>query len=105
VLLDFTFPADIWIYDGKGAWHFVTLPKPISAQIKSLSGGRKTSQGMIPVTATIGNTRWTTSIFRDTKRGAYLLALKASVRAKEKLRAGDKIEVALLIDFESEAKV
>jgi len=51
------------------------------------------------VTATIGETRWKTSIFRDNRSAAYLLPIKASVRLREQLQAGLKVEVFLIIEF------
>jgi hypothetical protein len=43
----------------------------------------------------VGNTKWDTAIWFDTKKKTYLLPLKADVRKKEKLEAGDTIEVTL----------
>jgi len=54
--------------------------------------------GSVRVTAMIGLSRWKTSLFRDTRRDAYLLPLKAAVRAKEAVRAGDTVEVTVRIE-------
>lgn len=97
-MMEIAFRARIWLYEGQAAWYFVTLPKGPSAEIKSMTAGRLKTWGSVPVTAMIGSTRWKTSIFRDTKRAAYLLPLKAAVRTKEQLRAGDSVEISLLID-------
>lgn len=98
--LDITFRARLWLYDGNAAWHFLTLPKAVSARIKALTAGTGKAFGSVRVTATIGHTRWKTSLFPDNKAGAYLLPVKASVRAREQLRAGDTVELSLLADLE-----
>jgi hypothetical protein len=79
---DYFFKAAIWLYQGKAAWHFVTLPKSISQEIRVLSFDKKAAWGSVRVNVTIGPTSWKTSIFPDTKAGAYLLPIKADVRKK-----------------------
>jgi hypothetical protein len=81
----------VWLYPGKAAWHFVTLPKKESDTIKELFGDMKHGWGSVPVTVTVGETSWDTSIFPDKKAGAYLLPLKAEVRKKEEIREGDAL--------------
>jgi len=90
------FTAKLWIYSGKGAWHFLTLPKDAAEGIRFFSGGAK---GFMPVavTAVLGQTTWKTSVFPDSKSGSYLLAVKAEVRKREKLVAGDACTVALTL--------
>lgn len=55
--------------------------------------------GSLRVTAKIGKTAWKTSVFADTKAGAFVLPLKADVRGKEKLAAGDEVAVNVEIDL------
>ena len=71
------------------AWHFISVPKKQSEQIKRSFGARAKGWGSIPVTVTLGKTSWQTSIFPDKKAGAYLLPLKAGVRKKEGVFKGD----------------
>lgn len=92
---DYSFKAAIWLYQGKAAWHFVTLPKAISQEIRVLSFDKKVAWGSVRVSVTIGSTSWKTSIFPDTKAGAYLLPIKADVRKKERITAGDTVTVKL----------
>jgi hypothetical protein len=51
---------------------------------------------MIPVTARIGATRWSTSLFP--KDGRYLVPVKAGVRKAEGLDVGDVVAVRLTVD-------
>jgi Domain of unknown function (DUF1905) len=89
--------AKVWLYQGKAAWHFITLPKKKSEQIRFVAFDSKSAWGSIRVTAKIGGTSWNTSIFPDTKSGAYLLPIKAEVRKKEKIEAGSIVAVTLEI--------
>ena len=89
--------AKIWLYPGKAAWHFVTIPQEISEDIKSLFGDRAKGWGSLPVEVTIGSSVWKTSIFPDKKEGAYLLPLKAEVRKKENIHLGDSLNFLLEI--------
>ena len=50
---------------------------------------------MIPVTAKIGETEWTTSLFP--KDGAYIVPLKDAVRWAEGIDEGDEISIRLAV--------
>lgn len=93
-----SFRAKLWMYQGKGAWYFVTLPKEESAMIRHLTASPRRGWGAVPVRARIGETKWKTSIFPDSKAGAYLLPVKADIRGKEKLAAESTVSVHLEID-------
>lgn len=83
--------SKVWLYPGMAGWHFLTLPKKQSKEIKEKFGKHKRGWGSLPVSVTLGKTNWDGSIFPDTKEGAYLLPLKALVRKKEGVMAGDSV--------------
>jgi len=85
----------VWIWPGVAGWHFVTLPKKLSAEIKN--GGTRKRVGFVPIQATLGATTWRTSLFPHTSEGTYLLAVKAQVRKKESVLVGDVISISLCI--------
>ena len=85
VKFEYRMRSKVWLYPGAGGWHFVTLPKKQSGQIRSLFGVAQRGWGSLPVIATVGETSWKTSIFPDKKLGAYVLPLRADVRKKEKI--------------------
>ncbi|MBL8211589.1 MAG: DUF1905 domain-containing protein [Bryobacterales bacterium] len=91
-----SFEARLWRHDGQAAWYFLTLPREVSARVLAEAEGRMKPGGSVPVSASIGRTRWNTSLFRDLGRGAFLLPVKAAVREKEQLREGDAVEVVLV---------
>lgn len=88
----FTFTSPLWRYFGESAWHFVTLPLDVSARIKFLQQDRR-GFGSVRVVASIGASRFETSVFPDSKSGSYLLPVKASVRKLEKIGHGDDVSV------------
>jgi hypothetical protein len=88
----------VWLYtSGASAWHFISVPKNISAEIKLRFAGQSKGFGSIPVHANVGETSWRTSIFPDSKKGLYILPLKASVREQEEFGDGDTITFTLEI--------
>ncbi len=84
----FRLRARVWIYPGPGGWHFLTLSGKRSAALRALFADGARPFGSIAVHVTIGATRWRTSLFPDTKAGAYLLAIKANVRKREGIHEG-----------------
>ncbi len=100
--LSFTFTGKCWLWQGKGAWHFITLPKDKSEEIKFFNEnlqGKRRGWGAVRVLVTIGNTTWQTSIFPHSKADAYILPIKAEVRKKEKIAASDSVKVTLEISM------
>ncbi|RWD63924.1 MAG: DUF1905 domain-containing protein [Mesorhizobium sp.] len=97
-MLRYEMQGEIWVYPGKGGWHFVTLPAELAARIKTVMAGRARPWGSLGVTAVIGKTRWSTSLFPDKASGSLLLPVKASVRQREGLKAGDA--PALTVEIE-----
>lgn len=89
--------VEVWLYPGMSGWHFVTVPKKPSREITWRFGAMERGWGSLPVLVTVGRTSWKTSIFPDKKAGAYLLPLKADVRRKESIAAGDTITVLVEI--------
>ena len=81
----------VWLYPGKAAWHFANLSQKQSSHIRKLFGAEAAGWGSLPVTVCIGETEWKTSIFPDSKSSSYLFAIKAEVRKKEHICAGDTI--------------
>lgn len=96
--------AKLWIWVGSNAtsnWHFLTIDGEAAEAIRAtalmrrLEGGQRRGWGAIRVTASIGDTRWQTSVFPSKENGGYLLPVKAAVRKAEGLAAGDDVLVRL----------
>ena len=93
----FEFAAPLWRYPGADGWHFVSLPAEVSAEITDITAGARRGFGSVRVAVTVGATSWRTSIFPDSKTGAYLLPVKKAVRAAEHLEAGDEVKAQLKV--------
>ncbi len=94
------FEAEIWFWRGPSPFHFVTVPEEDSAVLRAAAELVTYGWGMIPVTAQIGATRWTTSLFP--KGGGYVVPLKDMVRRAEGLELGDVVSIGLTVDLEDE---
>ena len=91
-----TFTSLLWIWRGEaaGRWYFVTVPDDQSADIKAHAFGSPRGFGSVEVEARIGDVKWRTSVF-PLNSGGYLLPVKAEVRKKAALAAGDEVTVEL----------
>jgi Domain of unknown function (DUF1905) len=92
-----TFTAPCWLYSGKGAWYFVSLPEDSATEIsyfsKALNGGKRIGWGSVRVTVQVGKTVWQTSLFPDSKNKSYVLPIKAAVRKAENIIEGKPVKV------------
>jgi hypothetical protein len=93
--MDLAFRGELWWWRGPAPYHFVTVPEAESGMIDAVLELVTYGWGMVPVTATISGTEWTTSLWPKDER--YLLPVKNAVRAAERLELGDVVEVKLSI--------
>lgn len=90
------FSGEIWQYPGKGAWHFITIPKKYYDDI-NLFDYKKQAWGSLKVKVDINNYEWDTSIFPDKKTSTYQLPIKKDIRKILNLVEGDTVKVILNI--------
>jgi len=88
-----TVTGPLWIWTAEnGSWHFITVPADQSDEIRAhclmAMRGFKSSR----VQATINGVTWRTSVF-PMKSGGYFLPVKAEVRRKAGIAAGDEVTV------------
>jgi len=92
-VLTLRFTARIWYWRGPSPWYFVSVPRKQSLALRGLASVLTYGWGVIPVTARVGKTVWTTSLFpRD---DLYAVPLRSDVRKVERLDEGDQIRVEL----------
>ena len=94
--LAYSFSSILWEAGGENTWVFVSLPSDPSDEIADLVPKRP-GFGSVRVKARIGETEWATSLFPDSKLGAYVLPVKRSVRDREQLSIGDMAEVEIRV--------
>ena len=90
-----TVTAPLWLSTSdKGGWHFLTVPEELSDEIRAhclmAMRGFKSAR----VEARIHDVSWRTSVF-PMKSGGYVLPVKADVRRKVGIGAGDEVTVEL----------
>jgi len=92
----FRFTSEIFLWKEDSPWHFIALPEDITDDIEdsvSLRGGF----GSISVHVTLGTSNWSTSLFPDSRRKAFILPIKKEIRRAEQVAAGDRVTIELAI--------
>jgi hypothetical protein len=90
-----TVTAPLWLWTGEnGSWHFVTIPDEQSDGIRAhcLAAMRGFKSARVEVS--IGDVTWQTSVF-PIKSGGYFPPVKAEVRRKADIAAGDEVTLTL----------
>ena len=93
----FSFTAELWEHEGPASWFFLSLPEALADDLEEMFGDRAAGFGSLKVEVTVGETRWSTSLFPDTKRATYLLPVKKAVRTAEQLVDGSMVVVDLVV--------
>jgi len=91
-----TFTSLLWIWRGEqaGRWYFVTVPEEQSGEIKAHGFANPRGFNSVKVEARIGQVVWRTSVF-PLNSGGYVLPVKADVRRRAGIGAGDEVTVEL----------
>jgi len=90
-----TVTSPLWLWTGEnGSWHFITVPEERSDEIRAHCFAVQRGFRSARVSATINDVTWRTSVF-PMKGGGYILPVKAEVRRKADIAAGDEVTVAL----------
>lgn len=95
--MQLNFTGEVIHWKGPAPFYFVTVPEEESDMIASVSALATYGWGVIPVTAVIGDTEWTTALFP--KDGAYLVPLKVVVRKAEQIELGEVVDIGLTIEL------
>ena len=95
--MDLEFTGEMWFWKGPAPWHFVTVPEKECVELQAASTMVTYGWGMIPVTARIRETKWTTSLWP--KDGSYIVPVKTWVRKAEELEIGDLVPIRLTVDL------
>lgn len=84
------------------SWHFIRVTgaaadRVRAAALEARAAGLARGFGSVRVAARIGDTRFDTSLFPHRETGGYLLPVKAEVRRREGIAAGEMVQVHLRI--------
>ena len=93
-------PLVRWTGGNGGSWFFLIIGgeagEAIAAHalMRRLEEGRRRGFGSVKVTARIGDSRWSTSVFPQKGEG-WLLLVKAQIRKAEGIGEGDEVVLEL----------
>jgi len=92
--MSWSFEAAVFSWDGDqpGSWRFARLPLDVADDLRI---GPLGGWGSVRVSATIGASTWTTSVFAEKKTGSFLLPIKKTVRQAEGIDDGDVVAIVL----------
>ena len=93
--IEYAFSAKLWQHASPSWWFFVSLPKEMSKEIRSMLKSEEEGWGRLKAFAKIGNSEWKTAIWFDSKNETYLLPLKTEIRKKENIELGKRIDVKI----------
>lgn len=92
-LVELEFSGEVIEWRGPAPYVFVALPENEAGVVEDHKRLLTYGWGAIPVTARLGDTEFTTSLFP--KDGGYLLPLKDAVRRAEGVEVGATVSVTL----------
>ena len=89
------FAAEVIHWRGPSPYYFAQVPEPMCDDLRVAARDVSYGWGVVPVTARVGATTWTTSLFP--RNGGYLVPLKDRLRAAEDIAPGDAVELVLTV--------
>lgn len=90
-----TFAATIIHWRGPSPFYFAAVPAEHVGSIRDAARRVSYGWGMIPVEAVIAGVTFNTALFA--KDDTYLLPIKAAVRNRLGVTAGDRVDIAMTI--------
>lgn len=94
-LVQLQFSGEVFQWRGPAPYYFVRVPEKQSLELKAVSSAAGYYRGTMRVTARIGDTEWTTSLWP--KDGGYVVPLKDLVRKPLGIADGDTVTIKLAV--------
>jgi len=94
--MDLAFTATTIEWRGPAPYVFARVPEEEADAIGAIAHRATYGWGCIPVSARIGDTDFTTSLFP--RKGGYLVPVKVAVQRAEQVDVGEEVEVSLHIE-------
>jgi Domain of unknown function (DUF1905) len=94
-MLRIEFAGELWYWRGPAPFHFVSVPADAGLDLRAVAPVVSYGWGMIPVSARIGTTDFTTALIPT--KGSYAMPVKDAVRVAEDLALGDLVSVELTV--------
>lgn len=93
--MEFSFSGKVFEWRGPSPFHFVALPPAEAEEVADQVALVTYGWGMVPVSATIGSTDFTTSLWP--KNDTFFLPIKDVVRRREQIEIGDTVSVKMAL--------
>jgi hypothetical protein len=94
-VVEVQFAGAVFEWRGPAPFYFVALTADAADDVSAIAATASYGWGCVPVTATVGETTWTTSLIP--KDGGYLLPLRKRVREIEAIVLDAQVSVELVI--------
>jgi hypothetical protein len=94
-LVQFRFETDVIYWRGPQPYFYAPIPPEHADELRRVARLVTYGWGCVPVEATVSGVPFRTSLFP--KDGTYLLPIKAAVRRKTDITAGDRIAVEMTV--------
>jgi hypothetical protein len=94
--MELSFRGEIWHWRGPSPFYFVTVPEQQCRDLRAVAAAVSYGWGCLPVTVTLGESTWQTSMFP--KDGGYIVPVKAKVRRAEDVDEGMLVDLRLEVD-------
>lgn len=94
--MELVFSGEVIHWRGPAPFRFVAVPDAEAAALRAASPLVSYGWGCIPVTARLGRTTFTTSLFP--KDGGYVVPIKVAVQRAEAVELGDVVRLTLLVE-------
>jgi hypothetical protein len=96
----FTFSGEIWIFQGKNNWFFVSLPLDVTEDALDLVSNNLNGFNSVKVDVACNGVYWRTSMFMYKK--VFILPLRKSIRTELESKSiackeGDKLNISFNI--------
>jgi hypothetical protein len=94
-MTELSFDGEIIYWRGPSPFFYAPVPLEQAAALREAAKRASYGWGVIPVEVAIGGVVFTTSLFP--KDGSYLVPIKADVRRRANVTAGDVVRVGLVV--------
>ena len=95
ILVGVSFEAGVIYWRGPSPFFFAPIPPPYDEKLRRVAKAVTYGWGMVPVAVKIAEVTFTTALFP--KDGTYFLPIKAAVRRKANITAGDLVRIEMTV--------
>ena len=95
--ITYKFTSKMWRDQSSGGWHFISVPKDISKEIRENLQWQEEGWGRMKAAAQIQSVKWDTAIWFDSKSKTYYLPVKGEIRKKTRLKVDENISITLWV--------